>query len=418
MERSSWMIMWAAFSAGVLATIVQFSIPPILPLLKDQYQVTYTDSALLMSLFALATVLSAVPAGFIVRKYGVRKIGLLGLSFLFIGILVCLFANSFSMILLGRIVEGVGFGFVSVAAPSAIGQFVPIKMMSVAMGIWSTWIPVGSLIMFLSAPKIVLNFDTQIYWILLMIILAVGFIFYAKVIPKHVQEQDIEEIDSLQSNKSRSQKEVVFSEIKNMKVWWAAIAFASFTFAFFSFNTWISTYLTETTSMSLAFATLIPSLVSVFTMTSNVFSGFLLNKFGNHLLLFLVPSLFFILVWPVFNSSSLVLLFGNAVILGLFSGFIPTIIFASAPLLAKRKETIGIAMSIIIIGENAGILIGPEVFGLLREWTGNFTSGFWALSFASIFMLIASIQIWMSGVFGEKVSFQLKKKENSFTKEI
>ena len=77
--------MWTAFSAGVLATFVQFSIPPILPLLKNQYQVTYTDSALLMSLFALATVLSAVPGGFIVQKYGVRKIGLVRHSFPFYG---------------------------------------------------------------------------------------------------------------------------------------------------------------------------------------------------------------------------------------------------------------------------------------------------------------------------------------------
>ena len=73
-----------------------------------------------------------------------------------------------------------------------------------------------------------------------------------------------------------------------------------------------------------------------------------------------------------------------AAIMGLFSGFMPTIIFASAPLLAKRKETIGIAMSIIIIGENVGILIGPEVFGLLREWTGQFTTSFWVLSIAEL----------------------------------
>ena len=189
MTRSSWMILWAAFSAGVLATIVQFSIPPILPLLKNQYEITYTDSALTMSLFALATVLSAVLGGFIVQKYGVRKIGLWGLGCLFLGIIACMLANSFSIILLGRIIEGIGFGLVSVAAPSAIGQYVPPKMMSVAMGIWSTWIPVGSLIMFLSAPKIVLTFDTQIFWILILVILVLGFLFYAKMIPKHVQLQ-------------------------------------------------------------------------------------------------------------------------------------------------------------------------------------------------------------------------------------
>ena len=100
------MVVWAAFSAGVIATLVQFSIPPILPLIKDQYGSTYTDSALLMSLFALATLLSAVPGGFVVQQHGVREIGLFGIGIMFIGVLTCLLANSYSMILLGRIIEG------------------------------------------------------------------------------------------------------------------------------------------------------------------------------------------------------------------------------------------------------------------------------------------------------------------------
>ena len=123
--------------------------------------------------------------------------------------------------------------------------------------------------------------------------------------------------------------------------------------------------------MSLTVATLIPSMVALLTMMSNLFSGVLLNKLGNHLYVFLLPPLIFVLAWPFFTNSSLAILYGTAAIMGLFSGFMPTIIFASAPFLAKRKETIGIAMSIIIIGENVGILIGPEVFGLLREWTGH-----------------------------------------------
>lgn len=414
MKRSAWIILWAAFSTGVLATIIQFSIPPILPLVKDQYEVTYTGSALLMSLFALATVLAAVPGGFIVQRYGVRKIGLIGIGFLFFGIIACLLANNFPILLLGRIIEGMGFGLVSVAAPSAIGHYVPAKMMSVAMGIWSTWIPVGSLIMFLSAPKFVLTFGSDIFWIALMLILIVGFIFYARTIPKHEQDQK----DASQAKSTKLEKKVLLSEIKNKNVWWAALAFTSFTFAFFSFNTWISTYLTETTSMNLTFATLIPSIVALFTMISNVYSGFLLNKLGNHLGIFVVPAVIFMCVWPLFNSNSVIMFYIIATVLGLIAGFTPTIVFGAAPLLAKRKETIGIAMSIVIIGENMGVLIGPEVFGILREWTGDFTAGFWTLSLASVLMLISCLQIWRSGAFGEKTSQKIVIEGNSLPEKM
>lgn len=418
MSRSSWLILWAAFSAGVIATFVQFSIPPILPLLQAHYHVTYTDSALLMSLFALATILSAVPSGFVVQQFGVRKIGLIGLVILFIGVLLCLIANSYAIILFGRIIEGFGFGLVSVAAPSAIGHYVSPKMISVAMGIWSTWIPLGSLIMFLFSPKIVLSFQTNVYWIILLFILVLGILFYAKVIPKHTSVHLKSEAGSNDSISPKLQKEVVLTEIKNKNIWWAALAFTSFTFAFFSFNTWISTYLTETTSMNLVVATLIPSIVAFLTMTSNVYSGLLLNKFGNHLFIFLLPPLFFALAWPVFTTSSESILYGTAIIVGLFSGFIPTIVFATAPLLAKKKETIGIAMSIIIIGENAGVLIGPEVFGFLREWTGNFVASFWSLSIASLLMIVASLQIWKAGVFDSRSNVNSGIKENGLSKDL
>ncbi|HBI05447.1 MAG TPA: hypothetical protein DDY49_15640, partial [Paenibacillaceae bacterium] len=107
----------------------------------------------------------------------------------------------------------------------------------------------------------------------------------------------------------------------------------------------------------------------------------------------------------IFTTGSLPLLYTGAIIIGLVGGFIPTVAFASAPLLAKRKETIGIAMSIVIIGENVGILIGPEVFGFMRELTGSFVPSFWMLLFFGLINVVASLQIWRSGVFakaGEK----------------
>lgn len=411
MTRKSWSILWVAFLAGVIATFVQFSIPPVMPLLQSKFQLSYTDSALLMSLFALATLLAAVPGGFIVQRYGVRNIGLLALAILLLGVIISFSATSFAILLIGRIIGGIGFGLVSVAAPSAIGQFVPPGMMSIAMGIWSIWIPLGSLIMFLFAPNFVLRFQTGPYWMLIMAILVIGFVLYALVIPKKVDHD--EEHHSL-----APPKEIIKSELKNMKIWWSAIAFASFTFCLFSFTTWISTYLTETSSMTLVAAAFVPSLVSIFLMFSNFYSGVLLKKLGNHFLLFLLLPLVCALSWPLFTTGSISLFYTGAVIIGVVGGFIPTVVFASAPLLAKRKETIGIAMSIVIIGENTGILIGPEVFGFIREVTGSFIPSFWTLVLFGLINVFASMQIWRAGVFESKPAMNLGGNESVVPEEM
>lgn len=387
MTKSFWAILLVAFAAGVTATFIQFSIPPVLPIMQAQFEVTYMQSALLMSLFALMTLLAAVPSGFIIQKYGARFVGLLGIGTLFIGVLCSLFAVNFLILLIARLVQGIGFGLVSVAAPSAIGQFIPQKMMNISMGIWSTWIPVGSLIMFLFAPYIVMNFQTGTYWSILMVILMISFILYAIWIPTAANKEG--EANKLPKNAMKE-------EIRNKRVWIVALTFATFTFSLFAFNTWISTHLVETSSMSLAQAAIIPAIISFFMIGSNLCAGWLLKRFENNFLLFCVPPLIMALIWPTFLLDSLFALYASAAILGMVGGVTPTILFASAPKLAKRKETIGIAMSIVIIGENTGILIGPEVFGILRDFTGDFQASFWVIMGIGLLTAFFSASIWKS----------------------
>src|SRR5699024_8593605 len=223
--------------------------------------------------------LSAVPGGFIIQKYGVRFVGLLGLGILFVGVICSYFADSFTLLLVSRMVQGIGFGLVSVAAPSAIGQFVSPQMMNVSMGIWSTWIPLGSLIMFLFAPYIVSAYQFDTYWGILIIILIISFILYAKFIPRPVYSGD----DASEAVTNKLPKNSFKDEMKNKNIWIAAGAFASFTFTLFSFNTWISTYLVESSSMSLITAAIVPSIISLFMIGSNLYAGLLLKKFENKL---------------------------------------------------------------------------------------------------------------------------------------
>lgn len=288
--------------------------------------------------------------------------------------------------IISRIVQGIGFGFVSVAAPSAIGRFIPAKMMSVSMGIWSTWIPVGSLIMFVFAPYITLYFPPSIYWIILLIILGLTAILYAMFIPKDVKKNETIKLPA----------GTVKGEVKNRQIWIVALTFASFTFSFFAFNTWAATYLVETSSISLAKAASIPAIISFFMIGSNLYGGYLLKKFQDNIFVYILPPILMALCWPMFLFQGEILLYGVAVVIGVVGGITPTIIFASAPKLALQKETIGIAMAIVIIGENAGILIGPEVFGILRDVTGNFTTSILILSCSGIITTITSAYIWRS----------------------
>ncbi len=63
---------------------------------------------------------------------------------------------------------------------------------------------------------------------------------------------------------------------------------------------------------------------------------------------------------------------------GLALGLVPTAIFSGAVEAAGDPRQGGLAMAIIMVGQNAGMLIGPVVVGALAQSAG------WTAAFASL----------------------------------
>ncbi|MDR3670660.1 MAG: MFS transporter [Holophaga sp.] len=391
MNRKSWLILLVAYGCGVLATFAQFSVPPILPSLRVQFGMSYTQSGMLMSLFAIATLFFATPCGFIIHRYGVRRVGLLGFILMMLGLGVCFLAGSFGVFLAGRAIQGVGFGLVAVSAPTAIGQFLPREMMPMAMGLWSTWIPVGNLIIFFTAPRVLQATSVAVYWAILIASMVPGLVAFAWAIPNPPK--------ATQAGPVLPSRQVLKDELANGDVWAASITFAAFTFGMFSLTTWSSTYLHEVMGLSLVLAasgTIIYGITSIF---SDLYGGVLLKRFGHSRWMFILPPAFLILLWPLYTIPSVTVF---CIVIGVYSligGVIPPIIFASAPMLARRPEGVGMATAIIIIGENMGLLVGPQVFGILRDWTGSYRASFWLMMLGPLVQVFSLHRIWATGVF-------------------
>jgi hypothetical protein len=76
--------------------------------------------------------------------------GKAGLTLL--GSLMGLFATSTAMFLASRVLEGFGMGMISVIGPNVMPRLFPLKNQGLVMGIWSLWVPMGSMIAFLTTP--------------------------------------------------------------------------------------------------------------------------------------------------------------------------------------------------------------------------------------------------------------------------
>jgi MFS family permease len=65
--------------------------------------------------------------------------------------------------------------------------------------------------------------------------------------------------------------------------------------------------------------------------------------------------------------------------IGLVGGFIPTGVFSAGSEVVGDERLAGMAMAVIMVGQNAGMLLGPLVFGWAIEATGGWQIPFWTL---------------------------------------
>ena len=153
-DRYAWVILFVAFMASVAAPLNQFKVPPLMPVLMEGFQLTLSQTGMLMSVFALTGLILALPAGVIIQKLGPRTAGLIAVGSLAIGSTLGAIAGSAGLLLFSRVIEGVGMGLIAVVAPASIAMWFPREKQGVPMGLWATWVPVGSLIMFNLAPTL------------------------------------------------------------------------------------------------------------------------------------------------------------------------------------------------------------------------------------------------------------------------
>jgi FSR family fosmidomycin resistance protein-like MFS transporter len=84
------------------------ALPPLFPLLRDQLDVGYAALGLLVTLFNVATGAAQVPAGFLVDRFGARRLLLLGLAIMGAAMTTLGFAPSYGLMLVLVAVAGIG----------------------------------------------------------------------------------------------------------------------------------------------------------------------------------------------------------------------------------------------------------------------------------------------------------------------
>jgi MFS family permease len=370
-HRSPWLILCVILLTTVAASLNQFKVPPILPLLMDAFHMPAGQAGLLMSVFAVTGLVLAFPVGFISQKLGYRSTGVIAVSFIVIGAAAGALSKDVGTMLGSRFLEGAGMSVLSIICPALVALWFTEDRRGKAMGIFATWVPVGSTIMFLMAPVLAGRWGWRgVWWFGCFYALLMGLLYVSMVKPAPREFED----------KNQVTREDLLRVLRNRDLWLISFLFGCFNFVFLSFVTWSPTFLFEVRGQSLPHASFLVSLISLFAIVSCPLSGWISDKLGSRKQVYVLPMVGMTFLLPLAFYLNTEMFLPYVIAFGLISGFAPTGVFAAAAEVVGDERLGGLAMAIIQVGQNSGMLLGPVIFGWMVESMGGWEAAFWTLA--------------------------------------
>jgi len=142
----AWLGLGAVYLAFLSVGFVFHFLPPILPVVIADLDISHSQAGVLMSVFALPGILLSLPGGWLVDRYGERLVGSLGVILMGIGTVLLAVAPSFSLILLARMASGIGAMVGVVALQRLVVRLFAGRSLGLPVGISGSAIPVGIVI--------------------------------------------------------------------------------------------------------------------------------------------------------------------------------------------------------------------------------------------------------------------------------
>ncbi|NIN69054.1 MAG: MFS transporter [Anaerolineae bacterium] len=382
-RRYAWVALSGLFAGAVSIPINQYKVPPVMPVLMEAFSLDLTTANLLMSVFSLAGLVLAIPAGLIVHGIGPRRAGLISIGSVVIGAALGAVSGGATALLLSRTIEGLSFVFMMIGAPAIIAVWFSAQDRGVPMGIFATWVPVGNMIAFVVAPALAVQFGWQAIWWFGCAYGTLTFLVFWVLVRMPTEAAELADTSNPTGTGQLSRGQstaAVRRALANRDVWLLGLMFLCFTMCFPAFMANMPTFLHTVRGYTLATAGLIVSLSSIAAIVSCPAVGWISDRISSRKTVYMVAYLALTVLWvlPFRVTGAAIPLF--MIGFGVFAPAIPTMVMASVPEIVERPELAGIGMGVVVMVQNLGLLLGPVIFGRIVQTTGSWVMAGYALT--------------------------------------
>ena len=361
-----WLLVAVATACGFTAAYNIGKVPPSVPALRDEFATSLTWIAALVSSYSLVAMTCSLVMGRVVGWLGMWRSTALGLSFLIAGGLAGAVTHQFGILLAGRVIEGLGYLAIAVTMPGFIARVCSDSSRPLAMGVWGTFVPGGITLCMLAAPWLsAIGGWRSLWWV--GVAVAVVMLLVALVIIRPV---------TVGVAQSAGTEKLHWRSVINKTTLLMSGCFAVYSMSFTGLATFLPTYWSEVSGLSLPVATKFAALVIATNIVGNLAGGWL-NKRGilfRHLIAIGVPVSALCGMAVYATSMSFTVQLPAAMMFSFLGGIAPSTMFSSVAKVAATPAQSGLLVGLLFQGAGCGQVVGPLLFGAIIDYSGSWAA--------------------------------------------
>ena len=268
--KYAWTILVVVFFLSIIIPMQWFSCPPLKMNIFTVYGLEGPARAsfgLLMSYLSTTALIAALVAGPLANKIGHKIVLLIASLCLVVGCATAALSGSnFDVLLVSRVITGAGVGLAAVTASSVIAIWFPGKTRATAMAIWSTWVPVGMLIVYNAGPVIANAGGLHMVWWCIF-----GLAIVATILIAVFYRQPRQDEAEISVKKSSFREAIPF--LKSRQLVALGIAWLGFNYVNYCFTTYNVDFFQTGMGMDQTMAALIGSIASACGIIAPLFGA-------------------------------------------------------------------------------------------------------------------------------------------------
>ena len=371
MDKERWICFWALFFFGFMCSFSLFKASSVLPQIAADLSIPAGDIGMVMTSFSIAGLILAYPAAWIMRTIGLKASVMIAAVISIVGTLLGCVAPTAEIFMISRAIEGVAYGLFSVQGPNLLPRLFPTNKLGLVMGVWSLWMPVGSVCSFVITPLMYEAFGWHSAWwacAIAEILATIGLLIFMKM--SAVPENEI--VDGDATKKRKPVKNHFFAAIMMQ------VAFTGWCFVYLSnINGLYPTFLQEVKGLSVFDASLLPTVLALITIALGTFAGILSDKLQARksfaVIAYLVVAAVMFTVGFTDDPNDIVSPWITMVIIGMCGSVLPMATRSIVPVLCPDPKKTDYALATMAfttcVAQVFGVVASQSVQAL--GWNGN-----------------------------------------------